>query len=304
MSSIQIHKRHRISLREGRLRPRVLPKAERVRCPRRGPIQSAPGRLRELCPAGTMTGLRGDSLDWDRKERVTPASDARSWIMRCKAHGLSNHRGRAPDQVPGSAYLELSCGVRSLQQEPWWNADRRARCALSARRIARCGGWKTRLSAFRLLFSCRKRVRNEVRRPGKIELYASLRFASYCLVALSFFVDCTTRARIASREQFVFSPRGTDDQNADAWRRGSNRSWRNCEHRRPSDRLDSGHGRPGDRRWFCSSKRFACFAFLQFRIFEMRDVAIAHRPKAERARLRQPRPEIIKERSYRRRIEC
>ena len=27
----------------------------------------------ELRPAGTMTGLRGNSLDWDRKERVTPA---------------------------------------------------------------------------------------------------------------------------------------------------------------------------------------------------------------------------------------
>jgi hypothetical protein len=33
-----------------------------------------------------MTGLRGNSLDWDRKERVTPAETA---------HGLSNHRGRA-----------------------------------------------------------------------------------------------------------------------------------------------------------------------------------------------------------------
>ena len=145
---------------------------------------------------------------------------------------------------------------------------------------------------------------SELKRSSKARQNRIVRFASYCLVALSFFVDCTTRARIASREQFVFSPRGRDDQSADAWRRASNRSWRNCEHRRPSDRLDSGHGRPGDRRWFCSSKRFACFAFLQFRIFEMRDVAIAHRPKAERARLRQPRPEIIKERSYRRRIEC
>jgi hypothetical protein len=47
-------------------------------------------------------------------------------------------RGRAGNtrrsRVPGSAYLELSCGVRSPQQEPWWNADRRARCAFSARR--------------------------------------------------------------------------------------------------------------------------------------------------------------------------
>ncbi len=32
-----------------------------------------PGGSGELRPAGTMTGLRGNPLDWDRKERVTPA---------------------------------------------------------------------------------------------------------------------------------------------------------------------------------------------------------------------------------------
>ena len=52
-----------------------------------------------------------------------------------RARGFSNpvvrsFRIAASDQVPGSAYLELSCGVRSLQQEPWWNADRRA-CPLA-----------------------------------------------------------------------------------------------------------------------------------------------------------------------------
>ena len=30
---------------------------------------------------------------------------------------------------PRKRVLELSCGVRSLQQVPWWNADRRARSA-------------------------------------------------------------------------------------------------------------------------------------------------------------------------------
>ena len=35
-----------------------------------------PGGSGELRPAGMMTGLRGNPLDWDRKERVTPASDA------------------------------------------------------------------------------------------------------------------------------------------------------------------------------------------------------------------------------------
>ena len=44
-----------------------------------------PGGSGDIRPAGMMTGLRGNSLDWDRKERVTPAKNA---------HGLSNHRGR------------------------------------------------------------------------------------------------------------------------------------------------------------------------------------------------------------------
>jgi hypothetical protein len=32
-------------------------------------------------------------------------------------------------RVPRKRVLELSCGVRSPQQVPWWNADRRARSA-------------------------------------------------------------------------------------------------------------------------------------------------------------------------------
>src|SRR5579863_6260392 len=31
-----------------------------------------PGGSGDIRPAGTMTGLRGNSLDWDRKEWVTP----------------------------------------------------------------------------------------------------------------------------------------------------------------------------------------------------------------------------------------
>jgi hypothetical protein len=67
-----------------------------------------------------MTGLRLMSLDWDRKERVTPAKNV---------HGLSNHRDRALRPSPRKRVLELSGGVRSLPQAPWWNADRRARDA-------------------------------------------------------------------------------------------------------------------------------------------------------------------------------
>ena len=52
-----------------------------------------------------MTGLRGDPLHWDGRGRVTPA----------------------PTEFrPRKRVLELSCGVCSLQQVPWWDADRRA----------------------------------------------------------------------------------------------------------------------------------------------------------------------------------
>ena len=81
--------------------------------------------LRSRAAPGNTPGRHDDrsarsSLDWDRKERVTPAK--KRTIFRTIGVVRS-------DQVPGSAYLELSCGVRSLQQAPWWNADRRARSA-------------------------------------------------------------------------------------------------------------------------------------------------------------------------------
>jgi hypothetical protein len=43
---------------------------ERGRCPRAG-LQPAPGRL-GYQPPGSMTGVGGASLDWDRRRRVTP----------------------------------------------------------------------------------------------------------------------------------------------------------------------------------------------------------------------------------------
>jgi hypothetical protein len=60
-------------------------------------------------PAGTMTGLQGNLLDWDRKERLTPAEQRT--IFRTIGVVRSDH-------VPGSAQLELSGGVRSLPQAP------------------------------------------------------------------------------------------------------------------------------------------------------------------------------------------
>jgi len=84
---------------------------ERERFPRAGArhlrSRAAPGKR----PAGTMTGLRGNPLHWDGRGRVTPA----------------------PIEFrPRKRVLELSCGVRSLQQVPWWDADRRARDASRA----------------------------------------------------------------------------------------------------------------------------------------------------------------------------
>jgi hypothetical protein len=53
-----------------------------------------PGGSGDICPAGTMTGLRGNSLDGDRKERVTPAE--KRTIFRTIGIVRS-------DRVPGSA---------------------------------------------------------------------------------------------------------------------------------------------------------------------------------------------------------
>jgi len=49
--------------------------------------------------------------------------------------------------------LELSGGVRSLPQVPWWNADRRARDASRAAASADAVSCSVHLSAFRFLFS-------------------------------------------------------------------------------------------------------------------------------------------------------
>jgi hypothetical protein len=53
-----------------------------------------PGGSGDIRPAGTMTGLRGNPLDWDRKERVTPAEQRTIF----RTIGIVR-----PDQVPGSA---------------------------------------------------------------------------------------------------------------------------------------------------------------------------------------------------------
>jgi len=60
------------------------------------------------------------------------------------------HPYLAPSQE--ARELELSGGVRSLPQVPWWNADRRARDASRAAASADAVSCSVRLSAFRFLY--------------------------------------------------------------------------------------------------------------------------------------------------------
>ena len=90
----------------------------RGECGARGRICTPlPGGL-GIMPAGTMTGVRGASLDWDRRWRVTPAQTASQ-----------------------EAWLKPRLRRRkSLWREPWWNADRRA-VPQGQRRTRWCGGY-------------------------------------------------------------------------------------------------------------------------------------------------------------------
>jgi hypothetical protein len=75
-------------------------------------------------PAGTMTGVWGASLDWNKPARVTPAATAFGLRPPVEA-AVSDRALRLCPRKPG---LKLSLGDDdSLWREPWWNADRRAR---------------------------------------------------------------------------------------------------------------------------------------------------------------------------------
>jgi hypothetical protein len=92
-------------------------------------VTVAPGRLWASC-SPALRPVRGvPPLDWDRGRRVTPAPIAsqEAW----------------PEAEPW--------GPTSLWQEPWWDAERRARSALRAPHPARVRRLATRLSAFRFL---------------------------------------------------------------------------------------------------------------------------------------------------------
>jgi hypothetical protein len=67
---------------------------ERVRFPRARARHLRSRAASGQRPAGTMTGLRGASLDWDRKERVAPVEQRAVF----RTIGIAR-----PDHVPGSA---------------------------------------------------------------------------------------------------------------------------------------------------------------------------------------------------------
>jgi hypothetical protein len=99
----------------------------------RGSSPRLPGGLGKTRPVRHHDRSAGAiSLDWDFEARVMPASDA--WkpavgLASCVAmRSVFRTIGTgAPNKSREVAWLELSGGVRSLPQVPWWNAERRAR---------------------------------------------------------------------------------------------------------------------------------------------------------------------------------
>src|ERR1700722_18266939 len=92
-------------------------------------VTTVPGRLRASC-SPALRPVRGVlPLDWDRRRRVAP--------------GETTSQEAWPEAEP--------LGPTSLWQEPWWDAERRARSALRAPHPARVRRLDTRLSAFRFL---------------------------------------------------------------------------------------------------------------------------------------------------------
>ena len=78
-------------------------------------VTATPGRLRASC-SPALRPVRGVlPLDWDRRRRVTP--------------GETTSQEAWPEAEP--------LGPTSLWQEPWWDAERRARSALRAPHPAR-----------------------------------------------------------------------------------------------------------------------------------------------------------------------
>src|SRR6202046_692738 len=82
-------------------------------------VTAIPGRLWASC-SPALRPVRGVlPLDWDRRHRVTP--------------GETTSQEAWPEAEP--------LGPTSLWQEPWWDAERRARGAPRAPHPAGCGRW-------------------------------------------------------------------------------------------------------------------------------------------------------------------
>ena len=105
-------------------------------------VTAIPGRLWASC-SPALRPVRGVlPLDWDRRHRVTP--------------GETTSQEAWPEAEPW--------GPTSLWQEPWWDAERRARSALRAPHPERVRRLDTRLSAFRFLAFFRSYIRGSRRR--------------------------------------------------------------------------------------------------------------------------------------------
>ena len=124
-----------------------------------GLVTSAPGRLGQDTPVRHHDRSAGAiSLDWDSKARVTPASDAgeagcRLRVkMRCDALRLSNHRGGAPNEYPGSRVAHAErwrsvAAASAVVERREASAPRGVRCASEGMAVV-----EQRLSAFRFPF--------------------------------------------------------------------------------------------------------------------------------------------------------
>src|SRR5580692_2410725 len=108
-------------------------------------VTAIPGRLWASCSPASRPVRGVLPLDWDRRHRVTP--------------GETTSQEAWPEAEPW--------GPTSLWQEPWWDAERRARSALRAPHPKGCGRWlrACRRSAS-LLFSVLTFVARSADREG------------------------------------------------------------------------------------------------------------------------------------------
>ncbi len=117
----------RLALREAR-RPGDFGRRGECGARARRLVTVALGRLGHH-PAGTTTGVRGASLDWDRRGAGNARGEARGLRPPVGA-GLQDRTLRPGPRKHG---LTLSLGDQlSPWREPQWNADRRARFARRA----------------------------------------------------------------------------------------------------------------------------------------------------------------------------